>query len=221
MRMSRQKCTLEPKYYINNLEVKVAQEFKYLGVHISNKCGWQNHIQHVTSKGNQMLRFIKRNFKDCPQSVKETVYLSLVRPLLEYASCVWDPSAEGLKQDLEMVQRRAARFVLNDFDRNSSVDQMLSKIGWERLEKRRKQARLCLLFKFYHDIIKVDASSIILDPNYVGRKDHNKKIRRIQSRLFPYHTSFFPKTIRDWNTLPGHVIETNNLMEFKKLLNNG
>ena len=89
-----------------------------------------------------MLRSITRNFRGCPQLVKETVYLSLVRPLLEYASCVWDPSGEGLKHELEMVQRRAARFVLDDYARNSSVTHMLSRIGWNTLEIRRKINRL-------------------------------------------------------------------------------
>ena len=55
-----------------------------------------------------------------PHPVKETVYFSLVRPLLEYASCVWDPSGEGLKHELEMVQRRAARFVLDDYNNNNN-----------------------------------------------------------------------------------------------------
>ena len=127
-------------------EVRVIHEFKYLGVHISDKCVWQKHIQRTASKGSQMLRFIKINFRDCPQAANEIMYMSLVRPLLEYASCVWDPCAEGMKHDLEMVQRRAARFVLNDYDRHSSVTDMLSSNGWKTLETRRREARLCLMF---------------------------------------------------------------------------
>ena len=149
MRISKSKSAVVPRYWLNDLEVPVVQHFKYLGVNISSNCSWQQHIRHVVSKGNQMLRFIKRNFKGCPQAVKETVYTSLIRPLLEYASCVWDPSGEGLKHELEMVQRRAARFVLDDYDRNSSVNDMLSKIGWNTLENRRKSSRMYYMFNMY------------------------------------------------------------------------
>ena len=59
MRMTKQKLAVMPRYYLGGVEVRVVNEFKYLGVHISNKCTWQNHVHHVTGKANQMLRFIK------------------------------------------------------------------------------------------------------------------------------------------------------------------
>ena len=218
MRMSNCKSAVVPRYCLDDSEVKVVQDFKYLGVHISSQCSWQQHIRHAVSKGNQMLRFIKRNFKGCPQPVKETVYTSLVRPLLEYACCVWDPSGEGLKHELEMVQRRAARFVLDDYDRKKSVTDMLSKIGWDTLQNRRQLSRFCFMFKMYHGYCKLDVSDIILEPCYVGRNDHRKKIRRLQSRVLQYHNSFFPRTIREWNKLPAEILETESAQEFKRML---
>lgn len=208
---------------MNNSEINVVQEFKYLGVNISSKCGWQKHVECVAGKGNQILRFIKRNFRDCPQAVKETLFISLVRPILEYAGCVWDPCGEGLKKDIEMVQRRAARFVLNDYERYSSVDEMLANIGWKTLEMRRRESRLCLLFKMYNGELpqlSAELNEIICQPNYVGRHDHQKKIRMVQSRLLPYHHSFFPRTIRDWNKLPQSVVDANGTTNFKELLRN-
>ena len=37
----------------------------------------------------------------CPQDVKEAAYKSMVRPILEYGSTVWDPHCNGLNDDLE------------------------------------------------------------------------------------------------------------------------
>ena len=31
-------------------------------------------------------------------------------------------------------------------------------------------------------------------------------------------TTFFPKTVRDWNTLSSGLVETNSVVEFKELL---
>ena len=39
----------------------------------------------------------------------------MIRSVLEYASPVWFPSTEHNISTLEIVQRRAARFVMNDF----------------------------------------------------------------------------------------------------------
>ena len=50
----------------------------------------------------------------CPQDVKEAAYKSMVRPILEYGSTVWDP-CNGLNDELENVQKRAARFVTRNY----------------------------------------------------------------------------------------------------------
>ena len=44
------------------------------------------------------------------------VYKGLVRPILEYASTVWDPSGKTLQDELEKVQNRAARFVTGNYN---------------------------------------------------------------------------------------------------------
>ena len=42
-------------------------------------------------------------------------YRSIVRPILEYGSSVWDPYTDKLQEELEKVQNRAARFVTRNF----------------------------------------------------------------------------------------------------------
>ena len=39
--------------------------------------------------------------RERPQDVKEAAYKSMVRPILEYGSTVWDPHCNGLNDDLE------------------------------------------------------------------------------------------------------------------------
>ena len=175
MRMTRNKRSVMPKYVLYDSEIRTVNHYKYLGVDISNKFTWHDHIQKTAGKANQVLRFAKRIFFDCPRNVKEAVYTSLVRPILEYACCVWDPSAISLIKELEMVQRRAARFVLGRYDRTDSVSEMLDELKWKPLEFRRKVARLCQLFKLYNRINNVNIDSILLVPNHIGFRDHEKK----------------------------------------------
>ena len=47
--------------------------------------------------------------------LKKSAYTTLVRPLLEYSSSVWDPHTKTLVNKIEIVQRRAARFCHNDY----------------------------------------------------------------------------------------------------------
>ena len=42
-------------------------------------------------------------------------YKTLVQPIPDYGSTVWDPYCNGLNDELENVQKRAARFVTRNY----------------------------------------------------------------------------------------------------------
>ena len=46
-----------------------------------------------------------------PKKLRDTAYMSLIRPALEYGCFVWHPHIKSNKDKIEKVQRRAARFV--------------------------------------------------------------------------------------------------------------
>ena len=65
----------------------------------------------MCSKANRTLGFLRRNLFSCPQDVKEAAYKSMVRPILEYGSTVWDAHCNGLNDELENVQKTHRRKV--------------------------------------------------------------------------------------------------------------
>ena len=79
-------------------------------------------------------------------------YKALVRPIFEYCSCVWDPHTQKNIDKLEKIQRRAARFVLNRYQKKDSVTSMLKELKWDTLQERRRQARLNMMFKIHNGL---------------------------------------------------------------------
>ena len=57
---------------------------------------------------------------------------------LENAATVWDPYQLNHVNNIEQVQRRAARFVLNDYSTKTPgcISNMLKELNWDPLEKR-------------------------------------------------------------------------------------
>jgi hypothetical protein len=78
------------------------------------------------------------------KQLRETSYLTILRPTLEYAAMVCDPTTQTLIQTLENVQRIAARFVINDYTSRTPgcVTSMLTSLEWQTLEQRRRISRL-------------------------------------------------------------------------------
>ena len=92
--------------------IKDVTSTKYLGVLIDHKLTWNDHIQSIAHKAAQVNGFLYCNLRQCPAHIKAICYKSMVHPILEYASSVWDPHKTANIQKLESVQRRAARFCL-------------------------------------------------------------------------------------------------------------
>ena len=69
---------------------------------------WFKHVSDTAGKAHCSLGFLRRNLKHCSRQVKAATYTSVVRPVLENASPVWDPYRQADIRALEQVQRRAA-----------------------------------------------------------------------------------------------------------------
>ncbi|KAI8497214.1 hypothetical protein Bbelb_251630 [Branchiostoma belcheri] len=142
--------------------------------------------------------------------------MALVRPQVEYACSVWDPHTQDQVGRIEMVQRRAARYVTNNFLRTSSVTDMLAKLGWQTLESRRRNARLATLYKITNNVISVPhASRVVPAARCSRRTNHALKLQTIASKNNYYRLSFFPRTIKEWNELEPGVAEAGSLTQFK------
>ena len=80
-----------------------------------------------------MLRTVRRNLKTNCIQTKDLAYHALVRPQLEYASVVWSPWQQGLSALIVEVQCCSARFVINDYQYNSSVSNVILNLSWDIL----------------------------------------------------------------------------------------
>ena len=81
--------------------------FKDLGVTLDTSLQFSHHLDSVINKAFQMLAFIKRCTQDFTSTIAlKTLYCSLVRPYMEYASCVWS-SFYGIHIDaLQLVEHK-------------------------------------------------------------------------------------------------------------------
>ena len=94
-------------------KTKSVNNAKYLGCLITSDLRWTNYIISICGKANKILGFLRRNLNIGSTTTKQNAYNSLVRPIVEYASTVWDPYTQKDIHTLEMVQHRGARYVCN------------------------------------------------------------------------------------------------------------
>ena len=118
--------------------------------------------QEYQNTANKSLGFLRRNLKAKNTQLRERAYKAIVHPQLEYAAPVWDPHHQDDILKIEMVQRRAARWVLGDYSPYSSVTDMLGKPGWRTLKQRRSDFRLVLFYKIVIGYVAVPLPTYVI-----------------------------------------------------------
>lgn len=221
MSVTKKKTPISFQYKIQQEKLNHVDTITYLGVQISNGLQWKQHVEYVVAKASRTLGFLRRNLHQCPPHIKAQAYISLVRPILEYASPAWDPHNEGEVKALEKVQRTAARFVTNCWSREPGcVTKAMKRLGWATLKSRREKARI----KAFHTattighVIKVPAHIRKAGDRYATRTNNPRKFVVPFSRTNTYKYSFFPRTIREWNRLPDDLVDTENGISFRRML---
>ena len=98
-----------------------------MGILVSHKLSWNNHVDVISSKTQKMLNVLYRTCKDINDiRTKKLLYIAWVCSRLEYPSMVWSPHTKRNINNLEQVQRRATRFILG---RDYSEYELLSKLN--------------------------------------------------------------------------------------------
>ena len=110
---TRARLPVSHSYRINGQLLQKQREIRDLGVLLDTKLTFKTHYEDIIKRANRTLGLLftmTREFND-PVCVK-TLYCALVRPILEYCSIVWCPSAEVWKERMERIQRKFTRFAI-------------------------------------------------------------------------------------------------------------
>ena len=207
-----------PLIYDYKLEGKILKHKtseKYLGCILTSELDWHEHINSICNKANKTLGFLRRNLHINSYSIKDKAYKALVRPIVEYAPTVWDPYRLMDINNIENVQRRAARYVFNRYRSQSSVTEMLQKLNWKTLAQRRKEARLAMLYKISEHLVSIDNDKYLKPPNRFTRHMHCKTYQVPKFKTDYRKESFFPRTIKDWNNLSSDIVSADTLDIFR------
>jgi hypothetical protein len=103
------------------------------------------------------MKMLKFKFK---RESLNIIYVSYLRPHLEYASLVWDNCAQYEKETLEKNQYEAAR-VFTGLTRSVTIQKYSTEIFWISLSDRRHIQTLVLIYKMQKQFITNLVNTII------------------------------------------------------------
>ena len=192
-------------------------EISDLGVLIDNKLSFTSHINRVVAQASVRANLIKKCFVSKDVSTLIHAYKVYVRPLLEYATCVWFPSHSNAIHQIERLQRKFTKG-LPSFGQLSYLDR-LSKSKLESLEVRRLHNDLIMTYKVLAGLVDVDADGFFSYANSGhNTRGHCLKLLGHQCRVNTRKFFFTERVVEPWNSLPATALDFSSLSKFKTFL---
>ena len=211
---------------INPINVKFNSEslnqvdnHKHLGVTISSNGKWAEHINNICQKATKQI-FVLRKLKFIlNRNNLNKIYVTYILPLLEYACELWDGCCSRDADKLEQLQVEAAR-IITGLPKFASKESLYFETGWETLSCRRRRRKLTLFHKIHNNIapeyLQDCLNEYLVVNNYNLRNSLQYRVSRC--RLETFSKSFFPSTIRSWNSLDPNFKSIQTTSKFKQTL---
>ena len=98
-----------PPLYMLDQQITEVDSHKHLGVYFSNDCSWHRHINYIKDKAWSRINIMRKLKFKLDRKSLETIYLTFIRPILEYGDVVWNNCTQYEKEELEKIQTEAAR----------------------------------------------------------------------------------------------------------------
>ena len=174
-------------------------------------CPGMNIVTLFVRRRIQLLVFLDESYLVVLRRLRTRLILHLYAPKLEYASSAWDPHMQRNIDKIEMVQRRAVRFVYNDYSRYSHVSPMIKALGWDSLEYRRLNNQVFMFYKIYKGLVGISRNT------RASRSPNCAPFHQRATLNDTYKYSFYPRAIRPWNSVPLSLIP-DSLDEFKAII---
>ena len=190
-----------------------SQHHKHLGVILESNLGWTEHVKTTVDKAAGSLRYLTIAQKLVTQEVLSSIYLTLVRPLLEYACSVWSNLTAAQASKLQDIQNRAARLATHSVS-FASIASMHEELGWTPLDVRRKYFRLLFYKKLLSGMMPPYLTSQVALHNH-QYNTRQTKAKTYTHRFAAFKNSLLPSAAREYNELNEDLRKTGTFATFK------
>ncbi len=207
---SRKMPPVQTHIYVNSSVIPQVICHRHLGIFLNETLSWSDHVSHVISKASARIGFLRRLSGRLDHIILQNLYITCIRPSLEYGSIVWAGLSKGNAKRLERCNRSAARLITKARKPSSDdalpSDLLLARAGIQPLCVRRSAAQAKFCLQAIKRRLPVHLQEVV-NSWFPSPSSHNMTQRRASLRLprpkknvlrfSPLYSAF-----STWNSLP-------------------
>ena len=205
-----------PLYYINDSPIRFVESHADLGVLVDEDLKFHIHIASVTHKAAGLAQNLVKSTVCRSPDFMMSLFNSHIRPIIDYASCVWNTGYMGDLRLLESVQRRWTKRVTGMS--NLDYPTRLRALRQFSVTGRLLRSDIIQCWKIFHGKCFLNPLDLFTMPPQTTTRGHRFKICHVRTQTDVRKRAFAIRCIERWNSLPDHVVAENDLKRFKGLL---
>ena len=197
-------------------KIKSRKNVTLLGIDIDDRLKFDNHTHSLIRKASGQLNYLISKQKFLNKNAKKILIESFIMANFNYCPLVWLFCDKKLTTKQEQIQKRALRFLHDDYE--SDYDHLLKMSNKPSIEIKKLRILATEVFKTLNDLNPSFMKEVFTQNSI--RDDTRLKLLVKTQRTKRYGTdslrSLGPKI---WNNLPTEIRGAENLSTFKRLIN--
>jgi len=185
-----------------------------LGVIVSN-CGTvSQQCSTVAAKARRLTGLMLRTFHSRNSNVILPMYKTIIRPVVEYATAVWNPCLLKDIAEVERVQRKVTKCI-RGFS-HLSYPERLRQLNLPTLQTRRQYFDMLECYKIVHGLVRSECHEVLALSENRTRGYHCKLTTLLPTARLNVRTHYFTeRVLSKWNALPADVVQQSTYSQFK------
>ena len=209
-------------FSIGDTDVHEVSLVRDLGVYISSDLKWETHINKIKAKAHQRSYLILKSFQTKDVWLLLRAYITYVRPIVEYATVIWNPYLNKDIESIEQIQRSYTKKICSrcKIPFNTYKDRLYM-LSIRSLQYRRLEADLIMTFKILHKLVDIPFEkffTLYSSPHNTRRHDYCLKQKTVKTNFLK--NTFANRVVPTWNQLPNNVVASTTLFSFRTALRN-
>ena len=199
-------------YRLSDTPLSSQQYVRDLGVTVSTDRSYHKHIESIVSAATKKFYMISRCFHSRDISVLRQIFISFIRPSLEYGSNIWSPWSDSEIEYLEKIQERFTALAY----RNTipPYAQRLRDFNLPSLRARRTALDLVMYYKIITAKTRLDPRDLFTMNIRPSRRSNSLALVMPICHTSAYLHSFVVRSIHAWNSLPDTTVLSRSSSQF-------
>ena len=208
----------KPNFKISNQPILPSSTAKDLGIYISDSLKWTTHVNQIYKNARNSSYHIIKFSKTKNIWILRKLFITYVRPKIEYSTPVWSPSLKKDIDKIERIQKDFTRFACRRCSISyTNYSDRLYKLNLQSLEQRRINNDLVFLYKTINNLTGLNFDDYFINriQTYNLRGDKNQIIPKFNNNTPHWHNSFFNRVCKFWNKLGDKIKMARSVEIFK------